>query len=172
MRARWFLAVLASCFLSGCIERRFVIDSVDAEGHPLAAKVFINGAPVSNTLADAPFVYHGKYEFLLVKDGYETLSVVQHVRTPWWQIPPLDLFVEAILPFQFREVRRYRYVMQLRKEVRAADLLQRGGELRLQGQQIAEPGRVLPPAPTPVPTRPPSTTTTSPVPGATMPRAQ
>jgi hypothetical protein len=170
MRTRWFLAVLASSLLTGCIERRFVIDSVDAAGNPLAAKVFINGAPVGNTLADAPFVYHGKYEFLLVKDGYETLSVVQQVRTPWWEIPPLDLFVEAILPFQFREVRRYRYTMQLRKDVRAADLLQRGGELRIQGQQIAEPGRVLPPAPTPVPALPPPTT--SPAPAAPMPRAQ
>ena len=166
MRTRWFLAVLASSLLTGCIERRFVIDSVDPAGNPLAAKVFVNGAPAGNTLADYPFVYHGKYEFLLVKDGYETLSVVQQVRMPWWQIPPLDLFVEALLPFHFREVRRYRYIMQPRKDARADELLQRGGALRSQGQQIAEPGRTLPPAPVPIPT--PAPPAGQPVPGAVV----
>jgi len=172
MRTRWFLAVLACTLLSGCIERRFVIESVDPAGNPLGAQVFRNGVPLGNAPADDTFVYHGKYEFLLVKDGYETLRVVQAVGTPWWEIPPLDFIVEAVLPFHFREVRRYRYTMQPRKGVRAEELLQRGGTLRIQGQQIGEP-RQLPPAPTPVPT--PVPPGAPPVPGTpprmTMPRA-
>lgn len=160
MKTRWFLAALASTLLSGCIERRFVIDSVDPAGNPLAAQVFCNGVPLGNAAADYPYVYYGKYDFLLVKDGYETLHVHQAVRAPWWEYPPLDFVVENVLPFHFRDIRRYRYTMQPRKGVRTEELLQRGGALRLQGQQIGELSQA-PPAPTPVPTPAP--------PGATAP---
>src|SRR5215831_2381501 len=147
MKKKWLVGALTGALLSGngCVERRFVIESV-----PSGAQVLRNDQPIGFTPADDSFIYHGKYHFTLVKDGYETLHVVQHVRTPWWQIPPLDFITENLLPFHFREIRRYRYTMQPLKAVRTDEVLQRAQQLRGQGQQLGEP-RPVPAAPAPAP---------------------
>jgi hypothetical protein len=73
--------------------------------------VLRNGRPLARP-ADDTFVYYGKYRFTLVKDGYETLHVDQEVRPPWWQYPPIDFVVENLIPYTFRDIRRFNYSMQ------------------------------------------------------------
>jgi hypothetical protein len=142
MNTRWLFVALASALLTGltgCVERRFVIDSV-----PSGAQVLRNNQPIGFTPADDSFIYHGKYQFTLIKDGYETLHVVQHVRTPWWQIPPLDFITENVIPFKFREVRRYTYVMKPLKATRTGEVLQRATGLREQGRLLPGTPRQAP----------------------------
>ena len=127
MNTRWFLAALASAPLSGCIERRFVIESWSirpaTRSPPRSSAMAYRSATRRWTI---PSCTTASTTSSCVKDGYETLHVHQSVRTPWWTFPPLDFVVENVLPFHFRDIRRYRYTMQPRKGVRTEELLQRG----------------------------------------------
>jgi PEGA domain len=132
-RTCWLLGLLACSLLTGCVERRFVIESV-----PPGAQVLRNGKPVGFTPCDDSFVYYGKYHFSLIKDGYETAQVIQAVPTPWWQIPPLDFITENVLPWKFRDIRRFNYQMQPLRAVNSNEVLQRATQMRVQGKQIGE----------------------------------
>ena len=149
-RVSWLFGVLTCASLTGCVERRFVIEATSAaEGTPLSAQVLRNGQSVGFTPVDDSFVYYGKYRFTLIKDGYQTLEVLQPVPPPWWEIPPLDFISENLVPFKLRDIRRFSYPMQPLQTVPAGDVLQRGSILRQQGQGIGEPRPVVVPAATP-----------------------
>ena len=84
--------------VSGCVTRKFTVDSF-----PQGATVYRDGNPLGITPVDDSFVYHGKYKFTLVKEGYETLTVDEPVHAPWYAYPPLDFFVENVWPFEIRD---------------------------------------------------------------------
>jgi PEGA domain len=117
--------------LTGCVERRFVIES-----DPPGALVLVNGQPLGSTPVDGHFVYYGNYTFTLVKDGYETLQVDQCIRSPWYQYPPLDFVSENVYPGKMEDVRRFRYALQPATQVNTQQLLQQAEALRNRGQQI------------------------------------
>src|SRR4051812_1416091 len=97
------LLLLAGCLAvaAGCVERRFVIDSEP----PGAMVLDENNRLIGFTPVDKPFVYYGKYQFKLVKDGYETLTVTEDVVVPWFERFPLDFFTENLLPINIRDIR-------------------------------------------------------------------
>src|SRR5215468_11279384 len=169
-RASWLFAVLTCASLTGCVERRFIIEATSAvDGTPVSAQVLRNGQSVGFAPVDDSFVYYGKYEFTLIKDGYQTLHVLQPVRPPWWEIPPIDFISENLIPFKLRDIRRFSYPMQPLQTVPPGDVLQRGTILRQQGQSIGEPRPVVvPPAAAPAAT--PAAPAGTPAP-ATMPPA-
>src|SRR5947209_14074171 len=76
----FFGVALTLGLLTGCVERRYVITS-----DPPGAVVLRNGQPIGATPVDDYFVYYGKYNFTLIKEGYETLPVVQNIPTPWYE---------------------------------------------------------------------------------------
>ncbi|GIW78701.1 MAG: hypothetical protein KatS3mg105_0508 [Gemmatales bacterium] len=135
--------------LVGCVERRFVINS-----EPAGALVLKNGEPIGTAPADDHFTYYGDYHFTLIKDGYETLHVTQHVPAPWYQYFPLDFFFEVLFPWRIEDVRRYTYQMQPVQAARPDELLNRAAVLRERGRSIptaqettnapAQPGPVFP----------------------------
>jgi hypothetical protein len=155
---------------AGCVERRFVIES-----NPPAAQVFRNGQSIGFTPCDDAFVYYGEYEFTLVKDGYETLKVRPKIRSPWYEIPPLDFFAENIWPFKVRDVRRLKFQMQPLRTVTPDEVLRRAEQLRIRGRQIGDiPAPPLPVAPAAAVTRPvtpPATPPVAPALGAPVPAA-
>jgi PEGA domain len=136
--------LLSALLLTGCVDRRFVIEST-----PPGAQVLRNGQLVGFTPADDHFVYNGVYEFTLIKDGYETLHVKEKIRPPWYEIPGLDFFTENIVPYRFRDVRRLHFQMQPLRQVPPDEVLQHATPLREQARQIGDPGP-LPPEPVPV----------------------
>ena len=92
----WRRITIGSCLfllatLTGCVERRYVI-----EPDPPGALVLVNGQPLGTTPVDGHFVYYGNYTFTLVKDGYETLQVDQRINSPWYQCPPIDFASENL----------------------------------------------------------------------------
>jgi hypothetical protein len=134
-RSALLLGVVAAVALaSGCVQRRFVIHS-----DPPGALVLRNGQPLSAAPADDSFVYYGKYRFTLVKDGFETLHVDQEVSPPWWQYPPIDFVVENLIPWTFRDIRRFNYTLQPATQPRSDEVLGRGTDLRSRGQAIQSP---------------------------------
>ncbi len=137
--------------LAGCVERRFVINSVDVQGHPLGAIVFENGHPLGATPADNHFIYYGTYRFTLVKDGYETLNVDQPVSQPWYEYPGLDFISENLIPYTIHDRREFTYILQPMLVPSATDLLNKATVLRNQGKTLGPlPGT----NPVPVPSTP------------------
>jgi hypothetical protein len=127
-------AVLGAGFLPGCVERRYVITS-----DPPGAVVLRNGVPLGATPVDDHFVYYGDYEFTLIKDGYETLKVVQRIPTPWYQYFPIDFVSENLFPWTVTDVRRFNYKLEPRRAVNPDQLLDEAQNLRNRGHSIGPP---------------------------------
>jgi hypothetical protein len=101
MRIGMTIGLLAFTLLTGCVERRFVIES-----DPPGALVLMNGQPIGATPVDGHFLYYGKYQFTLIKDGYETLQVEETFRHPWYEYVPFDFISENLYPGNIEDVRR------------------------------------------------------------------
>src|SRR6266581_2811438 len=103
-----FGLLLAAGGLTGCVERRFIVET-DQPG----TVVLVNNQQLGGqTPADGFFDYYGKYRFALIKDGYQTQQVVQDIAPPWFEYAGLDFFSENVWPFVIRDTRRFYYLMQ------------------------------------------------------------
>lgn len=97
---------------------------------PAGATVYVDDQQVGTTPVSTAYTYYGTRKIQLVKDGYETLTVKQNLRTPWYQIPPLDFFSENLVPYEFRDERIVDFEMQPQPVVPASELLGRANQLR------------------------------------------
>jgi hypothetical protein len=94
------LFAVVTAFLSGCVERRFRIET-----NPPGAYVSVNNAPIGPSPVDVQFLYYGDYEIELKKEGFETKRIKQPVRAPLWAYPPFDFVVENLVPFKINDIR-------------------------------------------------------------------
>jgi len=140
--------LMTTTLTAGCIERRLMIFS-----EPTGALVYHNNKYLGPTPVDRWIVYYGKQHFRLIKEGYQTLDVVQDYSPPWYEWPGLDLLTENIWPFKVREVRRFLYTMQPLQSIPPDEVRLRAEELRSRGQMIGVPA---PPRPL-TPPKPPAT---------------
>ena len=131
-------------FLTGCVDRRFVVTT-----DPPGALVLRNNAPIGFAPADDHFTYYGNYHFTLIKDGYETQQVDQNIPAPWYEYPPFDFFAETLLPWHIVDVRRFYYQMQPRQVPKEDEIRAHAQELRDRGRLVTPPPEDSPP---PVPT--------------------
>ena len=136
MRGARFFTMLAITLLAGCVERRFVIES-----DPPGAMVLVNGKPIGATPVDGHFLYYGKYDFTLIKDGYETLQVEECFRPPWYEYFPLDFLSENLWPGNVEDVRRPKMFQLCPRMQPRTDVLFG------QAEQLRSKGRSLQPAP-------------------------
>src|SRR5688500_13325108 len=74
---------------AGCVQRRRTIRS-----NPPGALVYVDNHEIGVTPVATDFIYYGTRQIRLVKDGYETLTVLQGVPAPWYQYFPIDFFAE------------------------------------------------------------------------------
>jgi hypothetical protein len=140
----------------GCVERRMTIRS-----NPSNALVILDGQEIGFTPVSVPFHYYGVRQIKLVKDGYETKIINQHVTPPWYQRYGIDFFSEVLLPWRIRDERDYglnenEYALQPKIMVSQDQLLQRAEEVRmaahnpppraLQRAKVDENGPAPPPA--------------------------
>jgi hypothetical protein len=162
---RW-LTLAGACLtlMSGCVERRFVIEST-----PPGAKVYVNNRAVGYTPVDVPFTYYGKYLIQLELDGHQTLIKEQDVSAPWYEFPPFDFFAENLYPFKIDDVQRLHYDMAPLQRPNLDELRQQAEDLRQKGRALPEPTIPAPgandrrptnapppaPGPTPIVTRSP-----------------
>lgn len=130
--SRKIIFVFAALLVAGCVERRFVIES-----DPPGALVLMNGQPIGATPVDGHFLFYGKYQFTLIKDGYETLNVEEDFRAPWYQYFPIDFISENIYPGKIDDVRRPNvYRLCPRMQPRTDALLGQAEQLRAQGRAL------------------------------------
>jgi hypothetical protein len=136
MRSRWNWCVVVGILglASGCVERRFVIDS-----NPPAAKVYVNGEPIGFTPVDLPFTYYGTYNVTLERDGFQTQTFPWRVRAPWYAYPPFDFIVENLYPLKVRDIRRQQFEMSRVPQPQVEELRQQAEQLRERGHNLPEP---------------------------------
>ena len=111
------LALLAA---GGCVQRRMTIRS-----NPPGATVYVDDYEIGTTPVSTNFTYYGSRKVRLVKDGYETLTVLQSVPAPWYEIPPLDLVSENFVPGEVRDQRQFCYQLRPQAVTPAAQLIER-----------------------------------------------
>lgn len=122
----WILLVLAGCVCqSGCVGRRMTIRT-----NPPGALVYVDDREIGTTPISTPFTYYGTRKVRLVKDGYETLTLMQPVPPPWYQIPPLDFVSENLIPGEIRDQRTFSYQLSPQMAVPTEQLLSRAEDLR------------------------------------------
>jgi hypothetical protein len=119
------LSIALPCALTGCVSRRMTIAS-----NPPGALMLVEGREVGYTPVSLDFTYYGTREFTLIKDGYETLTVQQPVRAPWYQWPGIEFFADNLTPGHVTDRHQFAYQMQPQRLVANQDLLQRGEMLR------------------------------------------
>jgi hypothetical protein len=125
------LAALAS---SGCVTRRLIIQS-----NPPGALVFVGDQEIGTTPVAVNYIYYGTRKIRLVKDGYETLTVLEPIPAPWWDHFPLDFVSENLVPGELRDVRTLSYQLAPQMNVPPQELLGRGEELRRAGKGTPAP---------------------------------
>jgi len=110
---------------SGCVQRRLLIRS-----DPPGAVVYVDDYEVGTTPASTSFTYYGTRKIRLVKDGCETLTVMQSIPPPWYQIPPLDFITENFVPGKIRDRQQLYYRLEPQRVVPTEQLLREAEELR------------------------------------------
>jgi len=130
---------VALCASVGCVERRLTIRS-----NPPGAVVYIDDYEIGTTPVSTDFVYYGTRKIRLVKDGYETLTVLQPVSAPWYQVPPLDFFSENLTPGEIRDHRALDFNLVPQVMVPTPELMNRAQQLRQSSQIPQSPLPVVP----------------------------
>lgn len=130
-KRRCLLALLALLAFtqSGCVHRRMTIRSI-----PAGALVKVDGDEIGYTPVSVDFTYYATREITLTKDGYETQTVMQKVKTPWYQVFPLDAVSDNLLPFEVTNRHDFTYQLQPKVVVPTEELLNRGNMLRNETQ--------------------------------------
>jgi hypothetical protein len=121
------------------VQRRLTIRS-----NPPGAAVYIDDYEIGTTPVSTDFVYYGTRKIRLVKDGYETLTVLQPIPAPWYEVPPLDFFSENLVPGELRDHRVLDFSMVPQKVVPIPELLGRAEGLRQGSRQPQSPLPALP----------------------------
>lgn len=140
----WLMPCLLWFGATGCVERRMTIrTNVDSQG---GALVSIDDQEVGYSPVSTGFTYYADREIRLIKDGHETVTLIQPVEAPWWDSLLVEFFVENLWPFTVRDDREFRYELPPTAQVSTGEVIQRGQQLRSEAHAGAEtlPG-ILPP---------------------------
>jgi hypothetical protein len=132
---RSLIALCLACLsLTGCshnMNRRMTIRS-----EPPGALVLLEGEEVGYTPVGIDFNHYGTREITLIKDGYETVTAMQKVRSPWYQKLPLDFVSDNFSPVKINDRLDYTFTLNKQELVSNDQLLQRAKGLRSQSQVL------------------------------------
>mgnify|MGYP001215385235 CR=1 FL=1 len=132
--------------LCGCVQRRLTISS-----NPPGAIVKVDDVEIGRTPVSTSFVYYGTRKIQLSKAGFETLTVLQPVPTPWYQWPGIDFVSEHFAPGKINDDRLFSYNLEPTVAVPTDQLLERAQQLRKQSEilEVERPVEALPVPATP-----------------------
>jgi hypothetical protein len=141
---------------AGCVTRRLTIIS-----DPPGATVYVDNEEAGVTPCSVSYIYYGTRQITLVKDGFETRTVMQEMPAPWYEYFPIEFVSENLIPWELRDERTVEYKLLPQPLTPVSQILQRGEDLRqgVQGQRLqapaglppigVAPGGPPPPAPAP-----------------------
>jgi len=112
--------------LSGCVER---IAKIQTE--PPGALVIVNDEEVGVSPVKYHFLWYGDYDIILRKPGYQTLKTNYRLNPPWYQLPPIDLVAETMIPVMIRDEHVLpTFTLEPAEQPSVEEVVQRASELR------------------------------------------
>jgi hypothetical protein len=120
----------------GCVERRYTIRT-----DPPGATVVVNGEEIGPAPASKSFTYYGDRQITLILDGYQTQTVIQPIKAPWWDNYLTEFFTENIVPVSLRDEREFKYQMLPAVSPPAGELRDRAEQLRQEAKIPPKPRR-------------------------------
>jgi PEGA domain len=130
------LTLVASGLVSGCVERRYTIRS-----EPPGAIVVVNGEEIGPAPASKSFYYYGNREITLMLDGFQTRTIIQPIKAPWWDNYATEFVTENLVPWTIRDERDYKFPLQPAESPPQAELRNRAEGLRQEAQTLPKPRR-------------------------------
>jgi hypothetical protein len=100
--------------------------------NPPGAVVYVDDYEIGTTPVSTSFTYYGKRKIRLVKNGFETLTVMQPVSVPWYQYFPIDFVSENLVPGDIRDNRTYDFQLVPQVVAPTEQLVDRAERLRQQ----------------------------------------
>ena len=125
---RWltlFALLALACSSSGCMHRRFTIRT-----DPPGAAVIVDGEEIGFTPVSLDYTYYATREITLVKDGYKTASLFQKLKTPWYQVFPLEFVTDNLAFTHLHDKREVMYTLEPEQIVPSGEVLDRANDLR------------------------------------------
>ena len=111
--------------LTGCVRRRMTVRT-----NPPGAQVYVDDQEIGITPASTDFIYYGTRKIRIAKDGYETTTVMERMRAPWYQWTPLDYVFENLWPWEIRDERIVDVQLAPKRVVPTQELIGRAENLR------------------------------------------
>jgi hypothetical protein len=137
LRRTAIVVLLAAAGLAvGCVERRYTIRT-----DPPGAEIIVNGESLGPAPASHNFYYYGKREVTLVKDGYETKTLLQPIDAPWWDNYATEFFTENLMPWVIRDEREFTYKLEPVHQPPTEQVTARAEALRSEAQVLPPPRR-------------------------------
>ena len=103
--------------------------------NPPGALVYVDDQPIGVTPVSSAYTYYATRDIRLIKDGFQTQTVKQRFRAPWYQFPPLDFISENLWPFEIRDERTVDVELMPQQIVPNNELVQRAEALRGSARQ-------------------------------------
>jgi hypothetical protein len=128
-----FLLLAAVAFSCGCVERRYTIRT-----EPPGATIVVNGEEIGPAPASRNYYFYGDREITMILDGFQTQTVIQPIKAPWWDNYITEFFTENLVPWTIRDERTFKY--QMMPAVSPPE-----GELRDRAEGLRSEARVIPP---------------------------
>jgi len=138
------LLLVGACLSTGCMRRRITIRS-----NPSGALVFVDNQEVGTTPTSLYVNYYGTRDIRLEKERFKTVAEQHTFRTPWYQVPPLDLISDNFLFREQRDERVVNFVLEPLPNINNRKLRDDANELRARVRQ----GTVVSPSGVPTPNR-------------------
>lgn len=126
LRAAAMLAAAAMLpALPACVRRTMTFRTV-----PEGATVRLNDRDIGQTPVTVDFTFYGDYDIEYALPGYETIRTHRRIEAPWYQLPPIDLFAEAFVPFTIHDARVIDEELAPHTAPDTAELVDRAQEFR------------------------------------------
>jgi hypothetical protein len=65
--------------------------------------VHVNGELAGKTPLDHSFTFYGTVEVVVRREGFLSQRELMSLRPPWYEVFPLDLFSELLIPWKIRD---------------------------------------------------------------------
>ena len=125
-----FCVVILPHFCEAAVRRRLTIRS-----NPPGALVFIDDQEIGVTPVSTSFIYYGTRKIQLIKDGYETVTVLRTFKPPWYQWTGIDFITENLVRSEFRDERLIEFKLTPLRIKTNKELVDRGIQLRQRVRQ-------------------------------------
>jgi hypothetical protein len=123
--------IAGAALIAGCVERTIKITS-----QPSGAAVYLNDEEVGRTPTEVSFTFYGDYSVILRKEGYQTLQTHRQINAPFYQLPPLDIIADLLIPATIHDRHTWGFDLGPQQLPTNRELIERAEEFRDQALGI------------------------------------